>query len=50
MDVLHVFIKHSRAAHRSGIRIEMNKVKDAERDDAGHLMQLAKDKGLAKTN
>jgi hypothetical protein len=40
VNVLNVFIKDTGAAHRGRVCIYMNEVKNAERDDAGYLMQL----------
>jgi hypothetical protein len=40
VNVLNVFIKDTGAAHRGRVCIYMNEVKNAERDNAGYLMQL----------
>jgi hypothetical protein len=41
VDVLHMFIEHTRSAHSGRIGIDVNEIKNAERNYAGYLVQLA---------
>lgn len=49
VNVLYVFIEYTSAAHCGRVRVNVNEVKDTERNDSRDLMQLSQDERIAET-
>src|SRR3954453_19235186 len=49
MDVLYMLVEHRRSTHCGRISVNVNEVKNAQRNDACDLVQLSQNESVAKT-